>query len=1155
MPQLEIRFSDGRQSLQPLDRKTPITVGAQTFNDICVAEPDVGVLHCRIGWNKTGFEVTAATARGVELNGSYVEHAFLNPGDVLRVGSCDLKYLPDPGEAVPSRATDANTNQAAGDRSKKEKGGGIRSPDLPKKGNEKDRRKDKPALKEPDVNDLSLFDGPVFAESVEDLTPYQPEKEQEFPGKSDKPAMPVTPGSLLGERRRPGEQEIFKSPLILGLSGGAALLLLIAGTLWFLMGREISSKLFAQAEQNLNEAKYAQAIEQFEQYAMLYPSSERALPAKINAAKARVRKELSGASPAWSLAWDRLQEMVKEFRSTPVYKDLLPSLRNDAEEIALGAAQAAEQMRDETLLPISAEATLLLERSADPDVSLEPVLARIRLATSQAEVAITRQKARDATLAQMKEALEKKKPIEALGQREKLLRAYPDYRRDKGIESALQQALEMERNTVTVTEADQPALPVAEEKSWHSVLPFFHARSRTTDSSLGQSVWILSQESCYAVDTMTGEPLWRRIIGSNPPFSPVEIRGESTDWLLYDRARGELVRCRANDGQLLWKQSLAAVPEGIPLVDEGQIYLSLKNAELWRMDADTGRVSAKLGFSQPLAGGPILDATRQVLFVTGQRGLIYSLRKRPLECAAVTFTDHAAGSVRAPLLSLGRLLLLCENDRTQSARLRLWNASPPDKSLPLELEKRVEGLVFDAPVLRGSQLVIPLQGERVAAFIVNDEAGRAEMNQVGLYRVQDGYGGPLHVMLGPDQQFWLSSTGFRRFEIAADSLRMDQTVAAVGLTAQPLQAAGETVFVGRRSSVAEGVQLSNIDRNSMTASWRTLAGARPVLFHRTDNGVTLVTQAGVIFNLGSSRLTAGGMDRTSGVDLEWPADLQMPPLFGQLPDGRMTAAIAGKTPRLYVIDPTGRSDPPIELSAPLQQPPIALATGLILPSANRLDVRPNDGTRKYEPWRAPVVEGEAPRWAGLWRTADDEFLALDSQHRCRRLQIREGETPHVAEVAATNLPAELVIPAIVWNGHLVTGDAGHTVRLLDPRTLEAVATWQGTEPLGGCTIVDDHLLVWDAAQAYLLRKGDLSVVWSSSLEKRRLVGRALVHQEAYWIAVDDGRSVFFNQKTGQLTDGPAIPQSTSLGLQPIGEAVWNIACDSTLYRLSGETTP
>jgi hypothetical protein len=1155
MPAIEIEYPDGRRVDAPLSRTTPLAIGAQSFNDIHLPGDDIGALHCRIGWNKSGYEVTAATARGVELNGTVIEHAFLKPGDVLRIGPYDLTYRADPEPEKPA---------AKPDKEKKSK--------EDRKGRGAGTAKAEPAPAKPDEpHESSMFEGPVYAESLPELSmsdmvaASDPELEA-FADAKPKPPPPEPQGmvgqigrELQGGRKRPGEQEILKSPFILATIGGSVALLLIAGTLWFQMGREASSRLYASAESDLAGAKYTQAIEQFEKFATLYPGSAQAVTARVSIAKAKVQKELSGATPAWGLAWERLQSLIREFRNTDSYADLQAPIRQYAEEIALGAAQTAEQIKDETLLPISAEAAQLVERSATEEAPADAFLARVQEATLRANAAIAQQKTRDAAVALLQAELAAKRPIEALAAREGLLRKFPVYRRDKQVEEGLQQALKLEVSAVTVAELDVPALtdpPAAEPRS---VLPTFLARSRTTDTSLGRFVSLLAQDSCYAIDTMTGETAWRQVLGFEPPFAPVETRGDVVGWLMFDRHKNELLHLRADTGATIWRQPLDAVPVAAPLVDEGQVYLTLASRKLVRLDAETGKLSAALTFSQPLAGPPVLNSTRQYLFVPGERGLIYALTKRPLACATVTFTDHAPGSIQAPLLAMGRLLLYAENDRASSARLRLFNAANPAAPLPDELVQRVDGLVFDAPTLRGPHLVVPLQGERLAAFVVNDAAGRSELTPVGVYRVQDGYQGPLHVMLGPDQQFWLSSTAFRRFEIATDSIRMDPNFVAVGLTAQPLQLVREQFFVGRRGRAMEGVQLTNHDRQSLAGTWRTMIGGRPRAVAVGPQGnVVAATESGLILNVGSSRLTAGGIERSSVVDLEWPTDLPESALIGTLSDGRLTMTIGGKTPKLWLVEPGGRVVAPIELPAPLQQPPVDLAAGLMLPVAGKLLLRPNTGGPKVEPWQAPVEVELSPKWTHLIRTAEDEFLAIDAEGTCRRMKLRLGDAPHLAEVAVVTLEALPTLPLLSTGDAVILCDAERRVRKLDPAALEPQAEWTAPAELTGAAWRDDRLYVWDRETLRSLEGANLQEVWAQPLDGRQPIGTPVRVGDELWFVAAGGEVWSCDPASGAVRHTTALPQALSLGLVRVGDDLWGVACDGTLWQVprpAGEAAP
>lgn len=1138
MPQIEVHFTDGRKKEFPLSRKAPLTIGAQAFNDISIADAGLSPLHCRIGWNKSGYEVTAATPKGVDLNGTIVEHAFLKPGDVLRVGSCDLYYRGD-GETSSKKGEAAKPAESA-----------------PKPAPEKEPP--------PPPPESSIFEGQVLVddeaiesaeESIDEL-PVLKRAEKEKPAPLATGLAGQVGRELQGGRKRPGEQEIFKSPLVLGLGGGSVVLLLIAGTIWFLMGRETSAQLFAQAEQELSEAKYSQAIEHFELYVTRYPASGRTKSAKLQAAKARVQKELAGATPAWSLAWERLQGLVREYRNSPDYNDLKPAVRSYAEQIAYGAAVAAEQTRDATLLPTSADALQLLERSADPDVPLGPIVAKVQEATLKAEAAIARQRTRDESVARMQQFLTDKKPIEALVERESLLRKFPQYRTDRGVIDVLEQALSTAKTSVSAEDVKQPAQPVAESPIPLHVWPVLHSRSRTDEASLGESVWLLAGDCCYAIDTVTGEPRWRRVIGPDSPIDPVEIRSDPAAWLMYDSRQRQLLSCRVDTGKLNWRQTLDAPPVGSPLVDQEQIYLVIANGQLLRIDQETGELSARVQFSQPIQGPPTLDVGGNTLYLAGERGLIYTLQKRPLECVAVTFTDHAAGAIRAPIVAMGQLLLVCENDRANSSRLRLWTSADVTQPLTQVSEVRVPGLVFDAPALRGPQLIVPLNGERIAAFVANDEPGRMGIKSVGEYRVQDGYDGPMYVMLGPDQTFWMSSTALRQFHIASDTLQMSPTSTAIGLSTQKPQSIREMFYLGRQIRYTSAIQMTNVDREKMTGNWRTVVGAKPAAVLSGSSGNLIeITDSGTVYSIPSSRLKSGGMERVSGTDLEWPPQLTEQPLITTLADGRVAIAIASQPSRLWIVEKSGRVNAPIDLTLPLECGPIQLAQGLVLPQKGLLSLRPNNPSQKFAEWPAPVVADGPTRWVQLIRSADDEFLAVDADGHCRRMQVRMGDIPHLAEVAAVDLTPLVPVAPLQMADSAIFANIDQELIQLDQRTLAPLSRKVMPHPVRGMTLMNQSvLLVWDQETLRLTDPAqDFADRWSLLLKGANPLAQVVLRNDELWVATVEGLVLILNPHTGEVLRQQQLPQELTLGLLAVEDAIWAIAADGTLYHVEPGT--
>ena len=96
---LEIQNLSGDTELRPLEIGQSVSIGRADSCDICVDEEDVGQLHCRISWNGSAWELKAANLDGVEVNGQLIRETVLLDGDVIRVGSLDVRLVGVGGQA------------------------------------------------------------------------------------------------------------------------------------------------------------------------------------------------------------------------------------------------------------------------------------------------------------------------------------------------------------------------------------------------------------------------------------------------------------------------------------------------------------------------------------------------------------------------------------------------------------------------------------------------------------------------------------------------------------------------------------------------------------------------------------------------------------------------------------------------------------------------------------------------------------------------------------------------------------------------------------------------------------------------------------------------------------------------------------------------
>lgn len=1152
MAGLTLQFLDGSSETRELSRSQPLNIGRQQFNDICVPDPEVGPLHCRVSWNKSRFEVTAATSQGVEVNSVTVGHADLKQGDVIRVGSLDLifhdeatilKSVEDPPPSPPTLSPEHRPVRKS--------------------------RKVEPAEKP--VDEMSLYDGVVQTESQAMLDMLNDDddegdveddwtlKDVKKPKRDDDaPAAP-------SRKFRPGEEDVLKSPLVLGLTGGGLTLLLVTGIFWLFISREQSNRLYERAVKEMTDGQYAQALTTYEKFITENPNHVMRKQADRGLAKTLVLKEISGASPAWNRGLERLNELIKTHRNDSDFSDLHSSIFQYAEQISLGAAKTAEVARDAQYLTISREAQVLLERYADPSTPPTGTIGRINEQRVKADRAIDKQKTFDLAMNAVDSAIADRKPMAALSERERLVRAFPDLVGTKRVKQALQNSLDLERSVVATDEIDVPAETVDDPVPVNEpVLGLLQARSRTDEASQGQVVFVIAKDCCYAIDSVTGDLVWRRVIGAGSPFFPVVTTGAQQSILLFDTRKQALLSCNTTNGKLIWRQPLKAMAIGKPLVHQGQVYLGLDGNSMARIELDTGRLTAKVRFSQNLASSPVLSYDQDYLLVPGQMAMIYSLSvratsKRPaLTAVATTFTDHSAGSISAPPLLMGHLLLLCENDLADSARLRLWNADKPMESL-IELNSvRITGQVRDVPVLRGNQVVVPSEGEQFAAFVVSDEAGRAGITRTGEYHadqtlLKDRISVPVFLALGPDGQFWAAGTAFRRFEIVSNTIRMDSNSTAPGIASQPLQSFGDYFFVGRKSRFSDAVTFSSVDREKLVNPWRCVLGDAPLeILPTRDGGIVWVSESGALYTFGKNRLAKGGVDLRAGADLDLPPNVTKPIRVSLLHDQRMVAFAAGETIQMFLLNSNGQVTGKTELKEFPEADPVLLDEGIVVPSATRLKiVSLSASKRPIQDWIAPIGETTDHRWAHMIRLNGREFVACDGNGRMTRIQYRPGDISHLAEVSNVQLDQPIDVRPILRGDSLYVADARGNCRQLSVSSFDTVGQRKLTEPIRN---------VWSAADKLIVQAGDgklhclsdgkeLPESWVYDLNGLNPIGPVITQSDALWFGCRDGTIVVLSLASGAEVRRLSVPQSLSLGLRQVGDTLFAVAADGMLYRI------
>jgi outer membrane protein assembly factor BamB len=1192
MAVIEIRHRTGQIETRELSKAAPLLVGHLPTTDIQVDADGVAPIHCRISWKRKEFEVTSVSPDGVQFNGRMVRQSVLAPGDVIRVGDVDIVLLSEslaheypvaqpapPADAPP--ATFGLPNDSIHMRALTEESLPVRSFHMSSQLAEEARAGKQregadepaggPAVGEPpdasngeDRHDLSR--AAQVALGLDELA--QDERRAEPLDLPDdrhlSPAARVK-AALATRRLRPGERDAARSPLVIGLLVGALALVLSAATLWFILAREKAQKQYDLAQSQLAGGQYPLAIESFELFLREHPRHALADQARASIGTAHVEQAIGGGSPAWDKGLEALQKYIDENRAGKQFQENDSPIRkfvlHTADKIAFGAVDTARQLYRRELLPVSAEAVKLIELYSPSDNRPEERLKELAGAVQAAQAAILQREAFDNAVRKIDEALAASRSADALREyrriRERYGAAAADYR---PLSDRLKKACELERSLTIRDEVPrEPAVDGETEATAGGRLTLARRiRARTDVASVGVTVFALSDDALYGVDSVTGEPQWRRVLGLDVPFAPIPVSVGQPALLIGDGRRRELLLVTQRTGSVVWRLPLAARPAGAPRVHEGQVYLSRDDGVLEQIDLQTGRSTARLTFTQKIGGPCAVSLSGDRLYLPGHENVIYVLTRRPLACALVAWLGHGPGAIEAPPVMMRSLLLLADNDQQSKSLLRIFETASEDQP-PVEIpaSRRIEGQVRDLPALRGKDLFVPSSGERISAFRVSETGDDRSLAIVASVQVKSAAESPIYLSTGPDGQMWMLSSALRRFELTQDSLLPSKQELAVGLASQPLQSAGDSLYLGRRLAYSRGVLFAEADRQQMILQWQVALGAAVLECTAPsvqDGTVTCVTSLGDLHQVTPQKLSRGGFDTQSLGQLPVPEGLASALSATRLSDGRLAVWCAGDEPRLWLPGSDGMSREQ-KLPGPLQAAPVRLGGGLLLALPGRLRLSGRAaGDRAVEDLPAPIGHDEPPRWVSLTALDESQAVVLSELGRVARVQFGTAPVPHLEEITHWDAGSPVDLALALDAGRLFLIDSTSRLVVLAASSLEPLAQVvldaspaARPRPAGNLVLVElktGRLVAFDV-EAKLAKK------WEVALNGAVLTGDPLVAGEELVIALSDGRVFWLDAAGGAISRTVELGQPLTFGPQLWGESVVVGSLDGTLIVVKG----
>lgn len=843
------------------------------------------------------------------------------------------------------------------------------------------------------------------------------------------PLGPSRWSRLGGAPRRPGDRDPLQSPLVMWLFGGAVVLVLASAVLWSVLQRSHRERDYAAAKAELDGERYRQAVALYEAFLLEHAESSLAAEARRELARARVLREIDTATPDWAAGLAQVNAYIDEFREDESFDTMTAEIQEYADTIAFGAAREAERIeRGEPLDVFDAARPVAVQYAPAEDV--EELRARLDAARTRAEDAILRRGVYDEAIAEIDTRLADNHPLEALESRLELLDRFPTYARNQTVGERFAASLAAVAANVQV-DLDERGPIEADADSGARTTTFVRTQRNRADRAAGEQrdiVIAYAGGSCFGVEAATGTPVWRRALGTDRAFFPVETLGAVPGLLVFDEHRRELQHLELATGRPIWRQLVDGRPTGPPAVGDGTVHLATTDGRVLQIDSTSGRLLGTADCGQrlstaavPLSGGRLL--------VAGEFGIGYVFDTAPLSLADAVYLGQRRGTATQlvhdgpQVRQIGPYVLLVENDRVESARLQLLDDGlEGDPPVPVA-EARLPGEVYDPIAVRGRWLYVPFGRERVAAFSLSAEPGQPALVETARLS-RPGADVPCSILPGPAEEFWMASSSVRRYRILLDSIERVPGEAAEGLHTQPLRGIGNRLFAAHRMPSTAATSFLEFDRRTFDLEWRTTLAdpIRGVVATPDGKRVVCLTSSGCVHEIAVGEIGESGFVAEATEQIPFDPDDGVP-LVRVLDDGFLFAASANDDSGLRIWRRGNGPRTATPLGKRPRLPPVPLGSGFVvadqgvlelyLPGGQRLDYESPDGTKTT--------------WSSLAATVGERaVIAASNRGHLVRLEHRRFPIAHLA-AAATATGVTSVVPLGIGSDTVAVVDEENTL--------------------------------------------------------------------------------------------------------------------------------
>lgn len=966
----------------------------------------------------------------------------------------------------------------------------------------------------------------------------------------------------------------FESPLLL-MGGGALVLLVLCGVgLGVMLSLRSGDEVLTEAQSAYESGSYSQAREAYERYVEDFEGSARWSEARVALSVVKLR-QLTDTSSDWERAAQLAQEEIPLIEDEEAFAKNREEFASLLPRIARGLAEKAEQVSADAASEGAAEEVDRLVAASEGALKLVGNTKYVpKSLRDDGEVASIREllgrvARRRAATADLDKALKAIGQATAAGEIATAYRTHADFvavrpelRDDEGLAKALAAAVEAERQTIRFVEDPAPAS--AEERPLPIVAALPLAEPRLAGRADAEGVFTGRLGGVlYAVNAADGGLLWRRPVGQRlAEVTPVAI---GDDLLVIDHRHGELLRVASADNTLVWRVEVEAPSaEGAlhePVVAGDRVFVASESGRLWAIDAASGDRLGYAEFAQPLRSAPAVNTGRRKVYLPGEQSSLYTLDSRSLECVAIRYTGHAAGSVATPPIALSGRVLMLENSGLETSRLHVYVTDGDGVPSNQVADRRLDGVVTTAPVVSGRKLLIATETGAIYLFESSAGADGPPLTLLASRSADGSSAGPRHV-LEARGDVWIADVGLTR---AAASLADSQLVARAlpdpctgDRFVGPLKRSGGVVLHSRVRRGRPGFTLGATDARSGKLVWETDLAAPPLAPPASlsgPRGFVVARSTGVTHLVGPAAIRAG-----ASVEPIVKAGAEGALYDGRVEVGSRESVFLEEEAAEWTRVELGRSSRAARVALPGQVGcrPAPMGGGLLTPlKIGQLLLLDGGGSQLAAPAQPRVDVGREVLWnpPAVGQVAGRELAVVSEDNGAVHCLAVEGEG---ADATLTILASHELAgqrpttPAAITSGGATIGLEGGQLAVYELPALREprLVALPGEIAWGPFAVGDAVLVATDQDELVAVATdGEPRELWRVGPIEGPLVGEPLAEADAVVLATRGGSIVRLEAGTGQVTDRVDLGQALGTGVVANGRRLMACAADATLLVL------